>query len=234
MIWKIALQVLSVLIALLIANLNYIWHDKRTNRFKRARLILYVALLLTFALSVIVTYQDEHSKSRQIAQLTGKLDAIDNQMTGGESYCFVQFSFPVEVNNLINIDLYNAGDYPLYDIQIRMVDLNKYHALKWKVSMPEEEIRKAETIYNMPVIGPHTLARITTFKTPAVDLYGFNIWIHTRYKEFVEESRFKRFNGRWRLAFRLFEQTDNGKKVIFETVSREFQRLSRDEIWKSP
>lgn len=69
MIWKIALQLIAVLTAILIANLDYLWHDKRTLKFKRTRLFLYFLAGITLILSVVVTIQDD----RQHEQLTSSL-----------------------------------------------------------------------------------------------------------------------------------------------------------------
>jgi hypothetical protein len=234
MIWKIIFQVLAVLTALLIAQLDYFWYDRRTLKFKRARIALFAVSLLLLLVSLVITIQDEQDNEREITELHGRLDTITNQLTGGDSYSYIQFGFPVGSDNQILVWLANDGDYPLYDVQIRMVDLYKFHNLQWEVPMPVEEIKKAETLTTFGVIGPHTIAELGSIKTPAeLDAYGFNIWIHTRYKEFVQEARFKRFGGRWRLAHRLFEQTDQGKKLIFEKISNEFLNTdSAQDIWE--
>lgn len=234
MFWKIFLQVLAVLIALLIAGLDYLWYDRRTVKFKRARLALVPISLILLVVSIVVTIQDERNNQREITELTDRLDNVTNLLTGGDAYCYLQFAFPVHADNQILVWLMNAGDYPLYDTQIRMVDLHKYHNLEWQVPMPEEEIAKAETRINVGTIGPHSVAELTNVKTPAeLDVYGYNIWIHTRYRKFFQQARFKRFNGRWRLAYRLFEETDQGQKQIFEKISGEFLSSgSIEEIWE--
>lgn len=234
MIWKITFQVLAVLIALLIAMLDYYWSDRRTIKFKRTRTALIVVSLSFLFVSVAVTIQDEVDKNREITVLTSRLDRITNELTGGDSYCYIQFAFPVGSDNQILLWLTNDGDYPLYDTQIRMVDLHKFHNLQWKVPMPAEELEKAETLTTFGTIGPHSVAMLGSIATPAeVNTYGFNIWIHTRYREFVQEARFKRFDERWRLAHRLFEQTDQGNKLILEKVSDEFLNSgSAQKIWE--
>ena len=234
MIWKIALQVLAVLVTLLIAALDYKWYDRRTSRFKGARKALPLLCLMLLLVSIVVTIQDEQAKEREIEDLTGRLDEITNQLTGGDSYCYIRFAFPVGSDNQIIAWLENEGDYPIYDTQVRMVDLYKFHNLQWSVPMPEEELRKAETLVSFGTIAPHSIARLRTITTPEeLDAYGFNVWIHTRYKVFVQEARFRRFEGRWRLAHRLFEQTDQGEKLIFEEISKGFPGAdSAQEIWE--
>jgi hypothetical protein len=234
MMWKMVLQVLAALVTGLIALLDYKWYDKRTLKFRRARRSLFLLILILLVASILVTIQDEQNKEREMEDLTNGLDEITKQLTGGDSYCYVQFGFPVTSDNLILVWLKNDGDYPLYDAQVRMVDLHKFHRLQWIVPMPEEEVKKAETLISFGTIAPRSIAELGRIETPTeLDAYGFNIWIHTRYREFVQEARFKRFEGRWRLAHRLFEQTDQGKILIFEEIPRQFLDTgSAEEIWE--
>ncbi len=234
MMWKAVLQVLAALVTGLIALLDYKWWDKRTLKFRRARGSLFLLILVLLFVSILVTIQDEQKKDREIEDLTNRLDEITKQLTGGDSYCYVQFLFPVTSDNLILVWLKNGGDYPLHDTQVRMVDLYKFHNLQWSVPMSEEEVKKAETLISFGTIPPHRIAELGRIETPAeLDVYGFNIWIYTRYRHFVQEARFKRFEGRWRLAHRLFEQTDQGKTLIFEEIPRQFLGTSSaEEIWE--
>ena len=73
MIWKIALQLIAVLTAIFIANLDYLWHDKSTLKFKRTRLFLYFLAGITLILSVVVTIQDDRQHKDEINQLTSSL-----------------------------------------------------------------------------------------------------------------------------------------------------------------
>jgi hypothetical protein len=189
---------------------------------------------MLLSVSIVVTIQDEQAKEHEIQDLTGRLDEITNQLTGGDSYCYIRFAFPVSSDNQIMAWLENEGDYPIYNTQVRMVDLYKFLILQWSAPMPEEELEKAETLISFGTVAPHSIARLSTITTPEeLDAYGFNVWIHTRYRQFVQEARFKRIEGRWRLAHRLFEQTDQGEKLIFEEISKGFPSAgSAQEIWE--
>jgi hypothetical protein len=56
---KIALQIAPVLVTVLVANLDYVWHDKRTRKFRRTRLLLYVLSGVMLILGVVATIRDE-------------------------------------------------------------------------------------------------------------------------------------------------------------------------------
>jgi hypothetical protein len=85
MVWKIALQIIAVLTAILIANLDYLWHDKRTRKFKRTRLFLYLLAAITLILSVVVTIQDDRQHRHEIKQLTSTLDNLQRETSAFRS-----------------------------------------------------------------------------------------------------------------------------------------------------
>lgn len=235
MIWKILFQILAVLVALLTASLDYLWRDKRTLKFKRTRIILFFCSIALLVVSIVAVVYDQYQNDQEIEQLTRRLDRITNELTGGDSYCYVQYTFPVGSNNTIAIWLMNDRDYPLFDTQVRMVDLDKFSNLQLKVPMPESEIKKTETLFSVGVIGPHSVIDLGNIQTPPEKQnYGFNVWIHTRYKEFFQEARFKRVGGRWRLAHRLFEQTNQGSQLIFEKIPKDIFPQDSTSTWDYP
>ena len=89
MILKISLQILSGLAAVMIAVLDYSWHDKRTSKFKKLRYWLYLVLFTLLFLSVSLTILDDHEKKREsaelkqeIGELTRKNEASPQQAAG--------------------------------------------------------------------------------------------------------------------------------------------------------
>jgi hypothetical protein len=79
MVWKIVLQIIAVLTAIVIANLDYLWHDKRTRKFKHTRLFLYLLAAITLIVSVVVTIQGDRQHEREVQQLTSALDNLQRE-----------------------------------------------------------------------------------------------------------------------------------------------------------
>ncbi len=79
MAWKILLQILAVSTAILVSNLDYVWHDKRTRKFKTMRVFLYFLTCITVILSVIVTVQDDQQQRQDLQQLTSALDNLQKE-----------------------------------------------------------------------------------------------------------------------------------------------------------
>lgn len=75
MVLKIALQIATVLVAVLVANLDYVWHNEQSPRkFRAARLSLYVLLLVMLISGVIVIVKDEDQHRHEVEQLDILID----------------------------------------------------------------------------------------------------------------------------------------------------------------
>ena len=83
LIWKVLLQILAVVLALLVTNLDYIWHDKRTLKFKRTRLALYVFSGAFLIISIVVTVQSERKADRESQELRVKLGELTHETQAG-------------------------------------------------------------------------------------------------------------------------------------------------------
>src|SRR5437868_3815823 len=82
LLFKIILQIIAVALAVLVSSLDYIWHDKRTKRFKQGRVILF-ALSAAFLLgSIILTAIDYFETNRKEEVLKGQLSKVQEQNDG--------------------------------------------------------------------------------------------------------------------------------------------------------
>ena len=109
---KIVLHVVTALTVFLIAILDYVWHDKRTRRFKCTRLFLYLLAAITLILSVVVTIQDNRQHDHEIERLTSALDSLQKETstfrneakdTGKEQQS--QMAALIEVNKKLQLSL---------------------------------------------------------------------------------------------------------------------------------
>src|ERR1041385_4577477 len=107
LILKIVFQILNMLVTWWVAKLDYSWHDKRTSRFKKGRYRLYVLLPTLLVISVSITILDDREKGREIKELTSKLDDINNQLTGGDTYAY----FTLDPSR-------GEGDPPVYPLAV--------------------------------------------------------------------------------------------------------------------
>lgn len=65
MFWlKIIIQVVSVGVAVLVARLDYVTHDKRTREFKSGRFWLYVLLIVLLVGNILIIWHDDTESLR--------------------------------------------------------------------------------------------------------------------------------------------------------------------------
>lgn len=66
--------------------------------------------------------QENIRLSMEIAQLNKKITAT---LTGGDNYCYFLPSRPGEKSNIVDLILINKGSYPLYDISVKIDDVEE-------------------------------------------------------------------------------------------------------------
>ena len=76
LILRILLQLLAVGLALVIALLDYVWHDKRRTRFKRGRVALVCLSLFFLVASLVNTVLEERARQAEASVLAGRLISL--------------------------------------------------------------------------------------------------------------------------------------------------------------
>jgi tetratricopeptide (TPR) repeat protein len=83
--WKLGGQLVAALALILVAVLDYRWWDKRTRKFRRTRLTLFVVLGLLLGVSVLDAYFDHREVSQQNNDLLKRLDTLGQQAQQAEA-----------------------------------------------------------------------------------------------------------------------------------------------------
>jgi hypothetical protein len=135
-------------------------------------------------------------RSDEVAELNRTIAA---SVTGGDSYCYLTLSH-LGPNNAI-IVIVHQGNYPLYDVSIRMVDLDKYEEVSRKFpNSTFESLKLSET--NIPVgnLSPGQARLMHSMQTSTADKFRHNIFISARNGMFTELLRFAKVEGVWKSA----------------------------------
>jgi hypothetical protein len=142
-------------------------------------------------------------------------DNIANESNGGDSYAYfthqthlyMSHSEPRSYND-VELHLRHNGKFPLYDIQIELVDMQKENELwsehlkspiTWDKFIAERAI---PTI--VPRLNPDHMVPVFKLDLPAnVNRWDFNVSFDARNGKWVQKLRFMRTkNGYWGLAHR--------------------------------
>ena len=234
--WKVALQCLAVAIAILVNILDYVSTDKRTKKFRKRRLLLFALSCVFLIASIIVVVTDEMAKREEMAELSNRLNLLQDQgkvaehlVTGGDSYCYLNAVGTADYRDLV---LVHQGDFPLYDLQIRVVDLDKFYAIAEANPHPtREQLAAADSVYYLGTLNPNQAQIICNLRLPAdKDEKGYNVFILARNGELSEPLRFRRVNGTWRQAFRVEKTEANPSKARIEKVENGFPRNEKGDV----
>jgi hypothetical protein len=233
---KLSLQILAIIIALLINFLDYD-DPAKSSRFKNARKLLLAFTIIFLIVSLLVTYSDEQTKQKEADDLKTQLSTLKEQsetlkhsVTGGDSFCYLQF----ESNNnpTRGILLMHKGKYPLYDIQVRIVDLEIYRQLNnSNLEKSRELFEQAEKVYKLPTLNPNTAEILGKFTFPDnATEKNFNIFILARNGSFEQFYRFRKVKQTWFQAHRVIIRRDGKMEVLHQQIDQQFPTNKNGEI----
>jgi len=239
MFWlKVAPQILAVLIAIVVARLDYVTHDRRTREFKSGRLWLLVLLCVSLLINIVVVIEDDNAKTREAKELNDQLNSLKQQVesaqisiTGGNNLCYVILDTGGVGGNDSMLDVVNDGDSPLYDVSFRMWDPADY-GQDQKPSKSFEEFLARSVNVNVGNLNPHSVKMFGRKRLRDVDSQNFEIAIIARNGSFTERLRLRKVNGVWKRAFRVHSGYMNRDEstVLIEKVDADFPRDGTGKI----
>lgn len=183
--------------------------------------------LLTTKTELIASQKIIIAKSDTVANLYGALseksDAIVRLnreiirfVTGGDSFCYLTvLSNPSREPRFM---LMHQGEYPLYDIIVRISDLDK----------PFDPFDTESTV-NFGTLPPNQVNLLTELSFQPKDTMRFTIQISARNGSFFESLRVMRLNDGWRSALRV-SSGEPPFKVLLEKIDEGYPRNSDGEV----
>jgi hypothetical protein len=201
-----------------------------------AAIVIFVGVFVTAGGALWGSIQQTQSerllrlRSDEIAELNRTIAA---SVTGGDSFCYLALSLGDEAANSPLLAVVHQGNYPLYDVQIRVVDLEKFDLIKDHLTL--EAMTQTETVLNMGNLSPNQAAMIGTWQLPNADQQRYNIFIHARNGFVTQMIRLRRVEGRWKSATKVTRGFGEQEAALFERVDAEFPRGEGGEVqWERP
>jgi len=153
-------------------------------------------------------------------------------MTGGNSYAYMNYAFPVGTDNLISQWLENAGEYPLYDLSLQTVDTNLLN--KSIIENRAESFMPSYTsVRTVGNLGGRQIAMFEPMSTdPSSDSQFYRTVITARNGSNTQIARFRRVAGRWKVATQLFVGMGEPKEILHRKVQPGFPTDEHGEpLW---
>ena len=194
-------------------------------------ILVFVGALLS-AVGAVWAGIDQNKNSRKLDEKNEEIARLSreiaNSVTGGPTVCYLA---PMGGSPNI-VTLVSSGDFPLYDVSVRIVDLELFEAKK-NEPFTLDSIRKNEVSLDLGGMPPKS-ARILG---PLLQLSGetrrWNIFFSARNGFFTQLLRMKKVDGVWKSAIRVTRDTGKGSEVAFEQITDGYPRGADGAVdWK--
>ena len=143
-------------------------------------------------------------------QLSQSTQTLYGNLTGGDSYCELIIK---PINSITaELTLVSHGEYPLYELSLRIVDLDVFNKTEIKSL---DDIAKTQVILNVgnvPVKSAQFLGQIRA--DFSIDYKAFNIFYNARNGFFTQGTRMFKIENSWKGATSISSLTSN--KLLYE------------------
>lgn len=173
--------------------------------------------------------RDLRIKSDEIVALNKQ---ISDSITGGDSYCYMASNVGAGNTDSPMATLIHKGSFPLYDVQIRIVDVNRFKQLSQN-GITLDNIFAADTLVNIGNLPPHIARSMGSWKLPTSNEQDYDIFITSRNGSFAQRIMFRRVNGTWRVAYRVKRNkymVNSPDELLEEFIEPEFPRDNNGQI----
>jgi hypothetical protein len=135
--------------------------------------------------------------------ISGLAQRSVNSVIGGRGFCYLTlYSRNSDTGDFL---LLQQGDYPIYEIHIRAVDITSLNEITKKggSSAVVQAMESFTTSFDIPTMAPHT-ATMNVFRLPIrhADKQDFNVFFSARNGFWSELIRLRKVNGAWTQAIR--------------------------------
>lgn len=208
-------------------------------------------LLQNKTAEIAVLSQRNAELSSQIADLAKQNAELNeytaNAVTGGDSYCYLLTHF--DFYGIVNWSLQHEGDYPLYDINVRIIDLTKRSKLFKKSPFNRPNLFKEEwnklqkghdfigemlmaqrqsIIYTnqLPTLSPGAIVMpLVRFELPKnQDEQQYLVKIYARNGTITQPIKFRKVGGNWEMSMRVQKFDSKTRKIV------ELQKVLHPEV----
>jgi hypothetical protein len=147
-------------------------------------------------------------QSEKIGELSTRNACL---VTGGDSFCYLDITGLDEGTDVGMCVVVQQGDYPLFDVSARIVDLQLFSQITEHTIKSVLSTDQVMEIGNLAA-GSASMAYEKPFMLGSSDARDFNIFFSARNGFFNQKLRFRKCNGHW---LRKISVTRDGQ-TIFE------------------
>ncbi len=173
--------------------------------------------------AVLLWFQSNAALMKAKEEIIEKDEYILSHVTGGNSFCYVDIGSISGDGNSGTWVVNNGGDYPVYDVQIDIVDLATISQITTGSTL--QQVMSMRDIIQMGNIHPHTARMLID----PLDLSNqkelrFNIFIVARNGFTVQHLRMIRVENKWLHATRVLKRKGDVDVTLFTEIDDNYPR----------
>jgi len=172
-----------------------------------------------------VSERELKKKNEEIVELSRQ---IAYSLTGGNSYCYLVFSLHPE-SPLARLNIVHAGQFPLYDVSVRIVDLDKFETVvkskaRSNYRLTYADLEEAQQAFTIGNVKPGQAGDLGDWPMPKSREARYNVFFSARNGLFEECVRIKRIDGKWVSAYRVERRQGDKLETLYEKIDPTFPR----------
>lgn len=156
-------------------------------------------------------------------ELRVKSDDIAASITGGDSFCYLWFVSGGGSPNEPILMLIHQGKYPLYDVQLDILDVEKGDQLRMPLTV-EGVLAQAHTILNVGTMSPGQVRMSGRWHLPDGQGQRYQVDILARNGVVNQSIRLQRVNSHWKQATKVTRRQGDVVVSLLEKADPEFPR----------
>ncbi|HDM8162001.1 TPA: two pore domain potassium channel family protein [Vibrio harveyi] len=149
-----------------------------------------------------------------------------NYMSGGDSIAWLQIGMLNHATNNGTLMVNHQGKYPLYEVNARVVDLNRFQALQGQLNMQTISTTQINIDVGNLIPGLSVMNRNMQIGHPTSQDY--NVFFSARNGTFTQLIRMRKVTNQWVTATKV--QNMNGD-IVFEQVDPNYPLTNGQVVW---
>lgn len=152
--------------------------------------------------------------------LEARTALIFSQISGGNSFCYVTVS--QDYLGERNLTVSHQGEYPLYDLTINVIDLDKFN----EHAANPEYAHEYQKVFSIGTMLPRQTNNLCTITLSNQEISkSFNVFFSARNGIFHEQLRLRNVNNEWVSAIKV-----DREKTLLESVPENYPRNANGEV----
>lgn len=154
-----------------------------------------------------------------VKSLENSTDQLLSHITGGDAFPEILITDLDPATNTGIVGFSHHGDYPIYDVRARIVDINKSRTMK---TFSFASMSVTDSHLQIGLLTPNSGTMNGPWGPIDPNEQAYNVFFSARNGRTVQELRLKKVSGQWRQATRIMW---HGKaEAVYQRVDEDFPR----------